>query len=431
MTTYKDEILDLLATTPGLTDREITDRLRGEGVRHQPTRVACAELTRAGKLERRRGSGGRIGNYPTGARPAAGQRAGDLGEDEVKRALVSWLGRRGWASEVAWGGSPGIDVEATRDEDRWIIEAKGSGAYPQMRRNYFETVLGDVLRRMDDPEASYAIALPDMTQYRRLWDRLPALAKKRTRVGVLFVDGAETARHETEDLRRVTTSRCYVPSGGPLAWRDFLADPEKQWRAGYSAKALAHSWEAQDGLPPEVASLIRTVSRYAEEDPELLVALPEWEVPLPGGSQGSHNDVLALIGVGEDLMVAAVEGKVSEPFDKSIADWVRDAGAGRKQRLQYLCDLLGMVFPPPGHLRYQLFHRAVSAIKERRRFRGQSAAMIVHSFSGERSGFDDYEAFVETLGGSAAPNRMTELGLPDGTTLLLGWASGEQAGSEA
>ena len=253
MATYKDEILGLLATTPGLTDREITDRLRGERVRHQPTSVACRELARAGGLERRRRDDRRMGNYPTRAPPAAGRGlAEEFSEDEVKRALVAWLGRPGWTSEVAWGTRPGIDLEATRDDERWVIEAKGGGSYDQMRRNYFGAVLADTLRRMDDTKASYAIALPDMTQYRRLWDRLPALAKKRTRVGAPFVDGAETVRHETEDLRKAKTSRCYVPSGGPLAWRDFLADPHKQWRTGYSAKALAHSWEAQDGLPPEV-----------------------------------------------------------------------------------------------------------------------------------------------------------------------------------
>ncbi|GIO67475.1 hypothetical protein J21TS3_22960 [Paenibacillus cookii] len=25
-------------------------------------------------------------------------------------------------------------------------------------------------------------------------------------------------------------------------WRSFLADPEKQWKKGYSAYELAHSW---------------------------------------------------------------------------------------------------------------------------------------------------------------------------------------------
>ena len=135
--------------------------------------------------------------------------------------------------------------------------------------------------------------------------------------------------------------------------------------------------------------------------------------------------MLALIGVGDDLMVAAVEGKVSESFDKTIDKWFSKPSDNKRTRLQYLCGVLGMAFPPAGHLRYQLFHRAVSAVIERGRFRAQAAAMVVHSFSAEKAGFDDYKAFVAELGGLAEPDRMTEVGLPDGSTLHLGWASGE------
>ena len=428
MATLKDEIRILLAETPGLTDREITNRLRGARVRHQPTTVVCGELIRGGELEQRTRDDGLTGNYPVGSGTDAitGDRADRLGEDEVKQALVRWLGCENWATSVAWGQQQGTDVEATRGNERWVIEAKGCGSRDQMRGNFFKIVLGDALRRMDDPEARYSIALPDMRQYRGLWDRLPALAKRRTRVSALFVEDAKAVRLESEDTSRgKPSSRCYVPSGGPLGWRDFLADPDKQWKTGFSATVLAESWEAHNGLPEEVESLIRSVPRYAKEEIELLVALPEWEVALPGGSKGSHNDVLALIGVGGELMVAAVEGKVSEPFDKTIDEWFSNPSDGKRKRLRYLCGLLGMNFPPLGHLRYQLFHRAASAVIERGRFRAQAAAMVVHSFSAEKAGFDDYKAFVKELGGLPEPDRMTEVGLPDGSTLHLGWASGE------
>ena len=220
--------------------------------------------------------------------------------------------------------------------------------------------------------------------------------------------------------------RCYLPSDGPDAWQVFLAEPDKQWRTGYSAKTLAHSWEAKDRLPNEVASLIKTVPRYKNEKPELLLAMPEWKVPLPGGSSESQNDVLALVGVGRDLMVAVVEGKVSEPFGDTIEKWYANPSEGKTERLQYLCDLLGTAFPPQGHLRYQLFHRAASAVIESKRFRAQTSAMIVHSFSPEKAWFEDYTAFVAALGGSSEPDRMTEVQVSDGFTLLLGWACGDK-----
>jgi len=35
----------------------------------------------------------------------------------------------------------------------------------------------------------------------------------------------------------------YVPSKGLGFWKAFLAEPEKQWKTGYSARALAYCWE--------------------------------------------------------------------------------------------------------------------------------------------------------------------------------------------
>jgi hypothetical protein len=57
-----------------------------------------------------------------------------------------------------------------------------------MRVNYFVAILGEMLQRMDDPNARYSIALPDLAQFRGLWERLPRLAKTRTRISALFVD---------------------------------------------------------------------------------------------------------------------------------------------------------------------------------------------------------------------------------------------------
>lgn len=219
--------------------------------------------------------------------------------------------------------------------------------------------------------------------------------------------------------------RCYTPSGGPSAWRNFLAKPDMHWKTGYSAKTLAYCWEAENRLPREIAALIKTVPRYQDEEPELLVAIPEWKVSLPGGSAKSQNDILALIGIGDDLMVAVIEGKVSEPFDDPIEEWYVNPSKGKTKRLQYLCDLLGMAFPPKGHLRYQLLHRAASAIIECKRFRGRTPAMIVHSFSPEKKWFEDYSVFVGELGGASEPDRMTEVLVSEGFGLLLGWACGD------
>jgi len=109
----------------------------------------------------------------------------------VKRALEDWLKSNGWERvDIAWGKSQGTGIVARKGERRWIIEAKGCGSRDAMRVNYFLAILGETLQRMATPQDRYSIALPDLPQFRRLWSRLPALAKSRTAISALFVDGA-------------------------------------------------------------------------------------------------------------------------------------------------------------------------------------------------------------------------------------------------
>jgi len=45
-----------------------------------------------------------------------------------------------------------------------------------------------------------------------------------------------------------------MPTKSMTDWQSLLAEPEKQWRAGYSAMLTAQSWENAVGLPPEITS---------------------------------------------------------------------------------------------------------------------------------------------------------------------------------
>jgi hypothetical protein len=115
--------------------------------------------------------------------------AGDhLSEDDVKRSLEKWLIANGWQVQVAWGHESGVDIQAHKGSRLWLIEVKGSGSLSAMRVNYFLGALGELLQRMDKPDASYSIAFPDLQQFRRLWDRFPALACQRMQITALFVD---------------------------------------------------------------------------------------------------------------------------------------------------------------------------------------------------------------------------------------------------
>ena len=185
---------------PGLTDREITDRLVGKGARVQPVNRAAHTLEKMGKLERRCLVCGKIGNFPVGGeavgdsgeetRPVGGVTArsvSNMSEEDVKSRLKSWLEAAGWDVRVRWGHGLGADIEAIRGNERWLIEAKGSGSKNPIKQIHFLTALGEALQAMSDPAARYAIAFPDSPKFRRLWAKLPSLAKSRTGVEALFV----------------------------------------------------------------------------------------------------------------------------------------------------------------------------------------------------------------------------------------------------
>lgn len=124
-----------------------------------------------------------------------------LSEDDIKQYLKTWLESNGWVVRVAWGKSHGVDLIATQAGKRWLIEAKGPGSRSAMQHNYFLSILGEILQRMDDAQAHYSIAFPDLKVYRNLWFRLPAIAKQRTGIDMLLVsnDGTVTILNDEQE----------------------------------------------------------------------------------------------------------------------------------------------------------------------------------------------------------------------------------------
>jgi hypothetical protein len=113
--------------------------------------------------------------------------SGLLTEDQVKFAVKGVLEQRGFSVAVAWGHIRGVDLEATNDRQRLLIEAKGDAATPQQQGAYFLGALGELVQRMIDPDAEYGLAFPDNRRYRGLVERLPDLAVESLRLHVFYV----------------------------------------------------------------------------------------------------------------------------------------------------------------------------------------------------------------------------------------------------
>jgi hypothetical protein len=209
----------------------------------------------------------------------------------------------------------------------------------------------------------------------------------------------------------------FLPSRGPEDWRRLLAEPEKQWRNGFSARTLAYCWESAKGLPKEIRRLLPQGS-------EALLVVPEWKTRLPGGRRESQSDVFSLVRTPGGLLALAVEGKVDEPFGPFVSEWLTGASAGKIERIRFIATLLGLEIESILGIRYQLLHRTVAALIEADRFEAVEAAMLVHSFSPHRQWFADFAAFANQYGIDPKPDEPYAARLPGRKKLTVGWASG-------
>lgn len=231
-------------------------------------------------------------------------------------------------------------------------------------------------------------------------------------------------------------ARIFVPSNGPGDWRRLLANPDRHWKREKSAFECAVSWESARqgarGIPTAIARALDTHS--ATSGTELLLAIPELQVDLPGGGHASQNDVWALLAGESGLVSLAVEAKSGESLGEIVSEWLAGAVAssGKPRRLEFLRECLGLQSGDVAELRYQLLHRAVSAILQARHFNAPTAVLLIQSFGGssDDKSRDDYHRFAEAMGCSPAFNAVAEAGRPTTPTLLIGWVTDAPASDE-
>lgn len=221
-------------------------------------------------------------------------------------------------------------------------------------------------------------------------------------------------------------SSFYVPTKGISSWRELLADREKHWKDGYSAKALAMAWEGINGFPKEVQRLFEESNISLFQNLNILYAFPEFKVPIPGGIRASQNDLYVLAKVAAGTVVIMVEGKVREDFGPLVKEKIAQGQA--EKRLEFLKNKLEIKNNIDiGEIRYQLLHRTVSAILEAERTGAKAALMLVHSFDSNGSHFEDYANFALLYGIAAEPNKIIGPIISDSSSIpiYLGWCSSQ------
>jgi len=216
-----------------------------------------------------------------------------------------------------------------------------------------------------------------------------------------------------------------IPAKSPLDWKPLLAQPDLHWKAGKSAWATAHAWQLSSGFPVRVREVLALSEAPSVKGVEPLLAVPEQEVALPGGTRASQTDLWVLGRCDEtgEMVSIAVEGKVSESFGPTMAEWMREPSEGKRERLAYLQDVLGV--QPTLEDRYQLVHRTASALLLARRFNAKHAVMLVHSFSSADEHFSDFERFASLFSVRVGIDQIGVAASRAGTTLHLAWVRGD------
>ena len=136
MTTLREQILALIYDYPGLTDREITNKLKSQHASLQPVNHACRALELNGVLVRKtRSNDGLIGNYRAPGEPAPDPNPPPasggaalppleplsemptvqrIRQSDIRSAIETWLGESGWSVTIPWENQRGLDIEAAR-----------------------------------------------------------------------------------------------------------------------------------------------------------------------------------------------------------------------------------------------------------------------------------------------------------------------------
>ena len=220
----------------------------------------------------------------------------------------------------------------------------------------------------------------------------------------------------------------YVPTKGAASWKQLLADPEKQWKPGYSAYELAYSWENATNLPASVQTVFKKIQDPLFHNVEMLFGFPEYKVSLPGSSTSSQNDLYVLARANDELVPIMVEGKVAEPFGETVKTWLgNNPSKGKLNRLDYLIELLHLNEASVQNSRYQLLHRTASALIEAKRINANHAMMLVHSFSETGKWYEDYAKFVQLFQLQPEKNAVVGPVLLDSVNLYFGWVTEGEA----
>ena len=131
-------------------------------------------------------------------------------------------------------------------------------------------------------------------------------------------------------------------------------------------------------MPPEVVEALGATGALSLKALEVVVAMPEFTTPLPGGARASQTDLMLLARNAQGTVAIGIEGKVDEPFGPTLGEKRSEASPGLTTRLDFLHRQIGLTEPLPDSIRYQLLHRAAAVMMFAEEVHAGAAVVLVH-----------------------------------------------------
>ena len=111
-------------------------------------------------------------------------------EGFIQNTLESYFDKKGFIVEsIPYTDYAGIHMETG---EKWRIEAKGFTSNVGLD---FRTGLGQLIQRMDDPNANYGIAIPNIPSYIRQVEQIRPWVRKKFELHVLVVSEEGDVQH--------------------------------------------------------------------------------------------------------------------------------------------------------------------------------------------------------------------------------------------
>lgn len=104
-------------------------------------------------------------------------------EGFVQNTIESYFDKKGFIKEsIPYTDYAGVHMET---REKWRVEAKGLTGNVGLD---FRTGLGQLIQRMDDPNANYGIAIPNIPSYLRQVEQIKPWVREKIQLHILVIN---------------------------------------------------------------------------------------------------------------------------------------------------------------------------------------------------------------------------------------------------